>query len=125
MKIYDKLIIVVMVIAVIITTVLSLSPPHVNSDELIMKVSIDGKVVKTVTITKDMTAEYHFGADDHYNIVVVKDGKVSILEADCPGQYCVKKGEISKPKEIIVCLPHKLVVELEGKTDDGVDFISE
>lgn len=33
-------------------------------------------------------------------------------EADCPDKYCVKQGEINKIRQNIVCLPHKIVVEI-------------
>ena len=49
---------------------------------------------------------------------MVKDGKVSVTEADCPDKVCVNTGEISKSGDTIVCLPHKLVVEIEGSTSE-------
>ena len=57
-----------------------------------------------------------------YNLVVVEDGKVSVAASDCPDQICVKHRPISLARESIVCLPHKLVIEMaEGAdgTDDG------
>ena len=41
-------------------------------------------------------------------------------EADCPDKYCVKQGKIKNVGETIVCLPHKVVVEIE-KTSKGTD----
>ena len=41
-------------------------------------------------------------------------------EADCPDKYCVKQGKIKNVGETIVCLPHKVVVEIE-KTSKGID----
>ena len=46
------------------------------------------------------------------NVVSVKDKAVFVSNADCPDKICVKHREISRVGETIVCLPHKLVVEI-------------
>ena len=46
------------------------------------------------------------------NVIEVKDGRVRAKEADCPNQDCVHQGWISKPGQQIVCLPHKLTVDI-------------
>lgn len=58
-----------------------------------------------------------------YNKLVIKDYEVFMEEADCPDQYCVEHRAISKTNETIVCLPHKLVVELHVKNGEA-DFDS-
>ena len=55
--------------------------------------------------------------EDGYNKIIIKDGKVSVEEADCNAKICVNKGEISKVNESIICLPHKLVVRIIEKED--------
>ncbi len=73
-------------------------------------ISADGKTVKTLSIDKD--AEYVFESDKGYNIVVIKDGAVYVKEADCPDKICVNHKKISNVGETIICLPHKLVIEI-------------
>lgn len=46
------------------------------------------------------------------NVVEVQSGKVRVSEADCPNQDCVDQGWISNAGQQIVCLPHKLVVNI-------------
>ncbi len=46
------------------------------------------------------------------NVVKVSGGKVCVEEADCPNQDCVNQGWISEAGQQIVCLPHKLIVEI-------------
>lgn len=46
------------------------------------------------------------------NIIEVQAGKVRVSEADCPNQDCVDQGWISNAGQQIVCLPHKLVVNI-------------
>lgn len=48
------------------------------------------------------------------NTVVIKDGKVSVIYADCPDQICVRHHAIEHVNESIICLPHELVIEIVG-----------
>lgn len=45
--------------------------------------------------------------------------------SDCPTQDCVHMGEITRGGQSIVCLPARIVVQLEGgaAADDGVDLV--
>lgn len=49
-----------------------------------------------------------------YNLIAVADGKVTMEAADCRDQICVHHRPISAGYESIICLPHKLVVEISG-----------
>lgn len=50
-----------------------------------------------------------------YNVLQIKEGEVSITEADCPDLICVHHKPVSRQGETIVCLPHKLLVEVVGE----------
>lgn len=52
-------------------------------------------------------------AIDDTNVLVIKDGMVDMIMADCPDQICVKHEPISKAGETIICLPNKVVVTIE------------
>lgn len=49
------------------------------------------------------------------NVIEAQSGKVRVSEADCPNQDCVDQGWISNAGQQIVCLPHKLVVNITDK----------
>lgn len=51
---------------------------------------------------------------DYYNIVEIKNGMVSVIEASCRNQICVKHSPISRSGESIVCLPNRLVVRIDS-----------
>lgn len=46
------------------------------------------------------------------NLIKIKDGRVHVEEADCPNQDCVHQGWVDAAGEQIVCLPHKLTVDI-------------
>ena len=46
------------------------------------------------------------------NKLVIENGRAYMESADCPDKYCVEHKPIENVNETIVCLPHKLVVEI-------------
>ena len=61
---------------------------------------------------------------DYYNVVAISSGTVSVTEASCKNQVCVKHGTITKPGESIVCLPNRLVVRIENGSGEGGGYDS-
>lgn len=47
------------------------------------------------------------------NTFVIKSGKVYMSSADCKNQICVKTGVIEKRGECIVCLPNRVILEIQ------------
>lgn len=81
-----------------------------------IQVTLDGKVYGTYSLEKDQVIEIEEGS--FYNKIRVEDGKAYMEEANCPDGYCEEQGKISRHTQTIVCLPHKLVVEvLEADND--------
>ena len=58
------------------------------------------------------------------NIVVIENGRAHMKDADCPDKLCMRQGAISRDGQTIVCLPHKLVVEVIGGEKEAYDSIS-
>lgn len=52
-----------------------------------------------------------------YNLLSVSKSGVSMEAADCRDQICVRHIPITKGGESIICLPHRLAVEIAGGTD--------
>ncbi len=48
------------------------------------------------------------------NTILVEPGRIRISGADCPDQVCVHQGFISDGTVPIVCLPHKVMIEITG-----------
>lgn len=58
------------------------------------------------------------------NLLVIKDGKADMIEADCPDKLCVHQAAISKNNEMIVCLPNEIVVQVTGGEESEVDSVA-
>lgn len=90
-------------------------------------IKVDGEIVKIVNLT-DTNNIIVNGYDGGTNTVVIENGIVYMTEADCPDKICVNTGKISKIGETIVCLPHRVVVEIQGEvsqsdSDDSIDSV--
>ena len=84
-------------------------------------VTVDGENRAELPLDKNdsITIETEWG----YNTVTVEDGEVFVTEADCRDQICVDHKKVSKTGETIVCLPHKLVVEITGGDPGEADAV--
>lgn len=61
---------------------------------------------------------------EQFNTVVIENGFAYISEASCPDKLCVKQPKISKNNELIVCLPNKVVMEIENGQKREVDGVA-
>lgn len=53
------------------------------------------------------------------NYLVIEDGYADVTDANCPDKLCVNMKSISKEGESIVCLPNKVIVEIESKNSQS------
>lgn len=85
------------------------------------EITIDGKMYKTVALAEHSGEDiFEIKTDEGINIIKVKDNKIGIIEADCPDQVCMNPEYIDKPGQMLVCLPHKVMIEIKGLSDDDV-----
>ena len=82
-----------------------------------VRIAIEGKEYGSYPIGENRIIEIR--NDYGENRIVIENQEVIMEYADCPDQYCVKHKAISKTNETIVCLPHKLVVELYGEKKEA------
>ena len=86
-----------------------------------VQITVNGEIYGTYPLEKDQTIQVTEG--EFHNVIRIEDGQAYMEEADCPDGYCKRQGTISRVNETIVCLPHKLVAEVEsdGSTTDDAD----
>ena len=81
-------------------------------------VTVDGAEVARYPL--DVPCEVVLHGTDGENVLVIEDGAAFIREADCPDKVCVRTGKIRYRGETIVCLPHRLMIRIQGG-EGGVD----
>ena len=85
-----------------------------------VQVTIAGEDMGRYALYEEQTIT--FGEED-YNILQIKDGKASVIEANCGDHTCVRTGEVEKAGESIICLPHELVIKVVGGEQSDVDAV--
>ncbi len=77
----------------------------------------DGKEVLRADLSKD--SEYKIVTENGFNIIKVHSGEVTVIDSDCKNKICVNHRPIRSTSESIICLPHKLIVEIEKEDSDS------
>ncbi len=65
----------------------------------------------------DFTVETCYG----FNVISIKDGKIGVIDADCPDRTCVNMGFTDNSAYPVICMPHRLeIVIMNSSYLDGV-----
>lgn len=80
-------------------------------------ITVDGKEYQNFALTDQTNMHFTIETPDGYNEVVITNGVVDVVDADCHNHVCVDTKPASNVFDKIVCLPHKVVIEIVG--DDG------
>ena len=102
----------------IIATILIYLPKKKSGSLVIIREN--GTITRELPLTEDTVLPIKNG--NHENILHIKNGSVCISDANCNDKSCVSQGRIQYAGECIICLPHKLSIEITGdqKEVDGV-----
>ena len=77
-----------------------------------------GELVEVIPFTESTERELRIGDDAVYNLVIISQGVANMIESDCPDQICVETKSASEVGDMIVCLPHQLIIYI---TDQPIE----
>ena len=135
------LFVVLVVIGLAVSATLAMSRTEAGKDAKVV-IESNGKTYAEYSLYSDVTvtvpapkqlsldapeAKDSESADikyDYYNVVKISGGEVSVTEASCKNQVCVKHGSITHTGETIVCLPNRLVVRIVDPEGGGYDAVT-
>lgn len=86
-------------------------------------VEVDRQIIGTYSLAIDRVVDITTD-DGEMNRLVIRDGKAFMESATCPDGVCVSHRPISREGETIVCLPHKVVVTVNGGNENEPDVIA-
>lgn len=114
-KIKNDVILAVIVIAIAATGLLLLNVFKTEGAFAVVK--LDGKETERypLSVNTEVVIETE---NDGKNTLVIEDGKAFIKDATCPDKICEGHSKISFRGETIVCLPHKVVIEIVADDSD-------
>lgn len=101
-----------------------LVPLLLNRDApAVVRVLQDGQEIGSYSVLEDRTISIPY-EEEGYNLLLISGGQVSVSDADCPDGLCVRQRAIARNGESIICLPHKLVIQIESKEESDLDAVT-
>jgi hypothetical protein len=120
-KIKNDIILAVIVIVVAATGLLLLNIFKTEGSFAVIK--IDGIETERYPLSINTEVVIETG-DDGRNTLVIENNKAFMKDANCPDKICEGHSKISYKGETIVCLPHKVVIEIVAdETTDELDAV--
>lgn len=81
-----------------------------------IRITVDGELYGTYPLNEDQLIPI-----GDTNVCQIKEGKATMVEAQCPDHLCLRQSAIGTSGGTIVCLPNKVVIEGEMTKADGAD----
>lgn len=112
--------IIIFVVLFLIFSAVFLLLKYLGHAGTVADIYIDGELYKKIDLDAVVSAyDEKIESEYGYNIIHVENGGISVIEADCRDHICMHQGVITDDAVPIVCMPHRLVIEIEGDTVDG------
>ena len=126
LKTLDYTVIIILIIFTISSFFFTLIVSNKKYDEKYVEIYVDGEFYKDVDLDDNHEETINISTKYGSNSIAVSKGQVYISDADCKDKICIKDGYKSNVGEMLVCLPHKIIVQIKGKTKkttvDDVSF---
>lgn len=87
-------------------------PPSAGSAKVAL-VRLEGELLERLPLGEDrrLVVRGPLGETE----IEVQGGKVRVVRSPGPYKLCIKRGWISKPGEVLICLPNRVTVEIPGE----------
>ncbi len=98
---------------ILLSLMMLLIPGFFSPEEPVAEIFRDGVLIQTINLdnTSDaLTIPIIQGKQE--NILEVSGGGIRMKSANCPDKLCVHQGRIDSGASPIVCLPHRLVIQV-------------
>lgn len=84
----------------------------------------DGEVLYSLDLSKEKNRTFVIPYGGSSNTIEIRDGRIRVMEAECPDKVCVRTGWLSSSAIPIVCLPNHLEILFASGNDD-IDAVAE
>lgn len=103
----------IVIFCILVVALVCMFVMYTNKDSKnCVKIYVDNELVATLPLNEDCEFDID-GINGSHNLLVVKNGKVYMKEADCPDKICIQTGIVTELTQTIVCLPNRVVVTIE------------
>jgi len=109
---------IALVVLIAALTLMAFLPGGSAGQDGLVQIYQDGRLIRELSLSEDARISV---SGEYYNVIAVEDGRVAVVESDCPGGDCMHTKWISEPGRSIVCLPNRVELRITGES--GVDFV--
>lgn len=102
-----------LLVAVCVAAIFFLYGRPASAGERTALMYVNGRKVRELALTEPATVTQR--ADPVTLTLQLEVGRLRVSESDCPKGVCRERGWISGPGETIVCLPGKVLIEVQGE----------
>jgi len=78
-------------------------------------ITVDGEEYRKIPFSENTNETFRVEINGDWNDIVIQNGEVDVIAANCPVQVCVDTKPATENGDLIVCLPHKMVIEIVPK----------
>jgi len=84
------------------------------------------KVENLQNFSKNLNRDETFNTTGHIGetSIEIANKTIRVVSSDCPQKLCIRQGSIKQTGEIIVCVPNKLIISIEGRPKNKFDAIT-
>ena len=86
---------------------------------LIATISVQNEVVETIDLSKVGDEDFYIEGLKGKLHIHTHDGKIAVLESNCPHQDCVKMGYVGETNHPIICAYNAVSIVIEGRTSQN------
>ena len=113
---------IILLLGIILAAFLLWLIPYLLNKDASAMVTVyqNGHEIGKYPLGKEQTISIPSG-EGGYNLLFISGGEASISDADCPDGLCVRQRAVDRNGESIICLPHKLVIQITAGKERELD----
>ncbi len=114
----NDIILVTVILLIAVTGILFINLNKKAGTDVV--VNIDGTEKYRYSLSEDITVDIKTGENgEHVNTLVIENSEAYVSHADCPDGICTQYRPVSYAGESIICLPHKVVIEIQAAANSN------
>lgn len=110
----------IIVISLLSVTIILITSKHGNY----VTIEQNGTITAVLQINKNQKYNIYNEDNEIENTILIENGQVSMIYADCPDKICEKHRAIKNNNESIICLPNKVIVTVTNGLENEVDGVA-
>lgn len=110
----------IIIISLLSVTIILLTSKHGNY----VTIEQNGTITAVLQINKNQKYNIYNEDNEIENTILIENGQVSMIYADCPDKICEKHRAIKNNNESIICLPNKVIVTVTNGLENEVDGVA-